>query len=288
MRFWKWLRKKSGVFFLILLKSLGGQMSCAPKKVEAMKVAYWTGKFPIMVIAHRGFSGAAPENTLIAFQKAIEVGSDMIEFDIRFSKDGRIVVMHDAALERTTNGEGKVADYTLKELKELDAGSKFSPKFAREKIPTLQEVLELAKDRVPVNIEIKNQDLGRFTIEELAAKALGEVKKAGMERQVIFSSFYPSALERIQELDPRIWVAFLFHRQWNSISEASAGRSFSVLNLRNQFLTKSKIAKIHEDRIKMNVYTVNAEEEMEQFVKWGVDGIITNHPEKLIQILQKR
>lgn len=250
-------------------------------------VPYWEGRFPTRVIAHRGFSGEFPENTRIAFQKAIEVGSDMIELDIRFSKDGRLVVMHDATLERTTNGEGKVADYTLKELKELDAGSKFSPRFAGEKVPTLQEILELAKDRVPVNIEMKNQDPGRLPIEELAARALGEVKKAGMERQVIFSSFYPSALERIRELDPRLWVAFLYHRHWNSISEASAGRSFSVLNLRSQFLTKSKIAKIREAGIRINVYTVNAEDELEQFVRWGVDGIITNHPDKLIRILRK-
>jgi glycerophosphoryl diester phosphodiesterase len=276
-----------GGWILLIILGIGVQMSCLGIKPIENIVPDWKGKFSTLVVAHRGFSGEFPENTLIAFQKAIEVGSDMIEFDIRFSKDGHIVVMHDAALDRTTNGDGKVADHTLKELRGLDAGSKFSPIFAGEKIPTFQEVLELAKDRTLINIEIKNQDLGRFHIEELAAKALGEVKRAGMERQVIFSSFYPSALERLQELDPRIRVAFLFHRQWNSIPEASAGRSFSVLNLRNQYLTKSKVSKIHEAGIKINVYTVNSAEEMEKFIRWGVDGIITNHPDKLIKILRE-
>lgn len=241
---------------------------------------------PVRVIAHRGFSGAFPENTLVAFEKAIDIGSDMIEFDIRFSKDGKIVVIHDPSLERTTTGEGKVSDYTLDELKKFDAGARFSPPFAHEKIPTLEEVLKLAKGRIRVNIEIKNQDLGSFSIEDLAGKALIEVKGAGMEGQVIFSSFYPSALERIRGLDPAQEVAFLFHRQWRTISEASAGRSFAVLNLRGKFLTKTKIARIHEAGIKVNTYTVNAEEEMEKLIRWGVDGIITNHPDKLIRLLR--
>ena len=263
-------------------------MTCATKKAAEMAVPYWTGKFPVLVTAHRGFSGDAPENTLAAFKKAMEVGSDMIELDVRFSKDGQIVVMHDDTLDRTANGRGKVSDYTLKELKQFDAGSWFAPQFSGEHIPTLVEVLELAKGKIRVNIEIKDESLGRYKITDLADRALQEVKKAGMEDQVIYVSFYPVALERIQERDSRLWVGLLYHRPWNSLHEVTGGKSFPVLGLRNSYLTKGKIDKIHQQGMKVNVYTVNSEEEMEQFIRWGVDGIITNHPDRLIKILQKK
>ena len=263
-------------------------MAQAAKKTEEMIVPYWTGKFPVLVTAHRGFSGDAPENTLAAFKKAMEVDSDMIELDVRFSKDGQIVVMHDDTLDRTTNGRGKVSDYTLKELKQFDAGSWFAPQFSGEPIPTLVEVLELAKGKIPVNIEIKDESPSRYKITDLAARALQEVKKAGMAGQVIFSSFYPSSLEQIKERDPRIWVALLYHRDWNSLREVTGGRAFSAVNLRHSFLTREKIGRIHQEGMKVNTYTVNSEEEMERFIRWGVDGIITNHPDKLIQILKKK
>jgi glycerophosphoryl diester phosphodiesterase len=239
-----------------------------------------------MVVAHRGFSGAAPENTLAAFHKAIGAGSDMIELDVQLSKDGKIVVIHDETLERTTNGRGRVADHTLKELKQLDAGSWFGAEFSGEKIPTLQEVLDLAKARVPVNIEIKNPTHGRYPITELADKSLQAVKKAGMLDRVIFSSFNPVSLEHIQKKEPRAWVALLFHRPWNSLLEMTGGREYEVLNLRNIHLNKEKISRVHQEGMKINVYTVNPQEELEQFVRWGADGIITNYPDRLIRILK--
>jgi glycerophosphoryl diester phosphodiesterase len=256
--------------------------------VDRMQLPYFTGKFPVLVIAHRGFSGAAPENTLAAFKKAMEVGGDMLELDVHFSKDGQVVVIHDDTLDRTTNGRGKVGDYTLKELRQFDAGSRFAPQFAGERIPTLVEVLKLAKGKIPVNIEIKNDSPSPYKITDLADRVLQEVKKAGMEGEVIFSSFYPSSLERIKERDPRIWVALLYHRDWSSLREVTGGRAFPVLNLRLSFLTQEKIARIHREGMKVNTYTVNSEEEMERFIRWGVDGIITNHPDKLIRILKQK
>ena len=241
-----------------------------------------------MVIAHRGFSGAAPENTLAAFQKAIDVGSDMLELDVHFSMDREVVVIHDETLERTTNGRGQVVDLALKELKKLDAGFRFGPQFSGERIPTLKEVLELAKGKILVNIEIKNPAHGRYFISELADRAWQEVKKAGMVHQVIFSAFNPAALERIREKTPRSRVALLYHKPWESPREVTGGDSYAILNLRNIHLTKNKIAKIHQAGMQVNVYTVNPVEEMEQFVQWGVDGIITNHPDRLIKILQKK
>jgi glycerophosphoryl diester phosphodiesterase len=263
-------------------------MGGALKRVEETKVPYWKGRFPIMVIAHRGFSGAAPENTLAAFRKAIGVGSDMIELDIHLSKDGKIVVIHDENLEKTTNGRGKVVDHTLEELKKLDAGSKFRAEFSGERIPTLREVLELARDYVLVNIEIKNPSHGRYPITELADKALKEVEKAGMTGRVIFSSFNPVSLEYIEKKEPRAWVAFLYHRPWSSLPELTGGREYRVLNLRNIHLTREKVGRIRKEGIKLNVYTVNSKAELEQFVDWGVDGIITNYPDRLIKILKAK
>jgi len=263
-------------------------MGCALKRVEEKKVPYWKGRFPVMVVAHRGFSGAAPENTLAAFRKAIDAGSDMIELDIQLSKDGKIVVIHDETLERATNGQGKVSDHTLQQLKKFDAGSRFRAEFSGERIPTLREVLDLAKGRVLVNIEIKNPTHGQYPITELADKALKEVKNAGMLDRVIFSSFNPVSLEHIQQKEPRVWVALLFHRAWNSLPELTGGKACEVLNLRNIHLSREKISRIHKEGMKVNVYTVNTEEELEQFVKWGADGIITNYPDRLIKILKEK
>jgi glycerophosphoryl diester phosphodiesterase len=272
---------------VILLLICGGFMSCAAKNVEIAKFPYWTAKFPIMVIAHRGFSGAAPENTLAAFQKGIEIGSDMIELDVHLSRDGKIVVIHDETLERTTNGKGMVADQTLQELKRLVAGSSFGPAFAGEKIPTLKEVLDLAKGRVLVNIEIKNPTHQRYSITELAEKTLREVEKAGMIDKVIFSSFNPAPLEWIEKKEPRAQTAFLFHRPWNSLRDIPGSQEYSVLNLRNIHLTREKVAELKKAGKRVNVYTVNPEEEIRKFVAWGVDGIITNYPDRLIKVLQK-
>jgi glycerophosphoryl diester phosphodiesterase len=241
-----------------------------------------------MVIAHRGFSGEAPENTLASFRKAIQVGSDMIELDVHFSKDGQVVVIHDDHLERTTNGRGKVADHTLQELKKLDAGSWFGARFSGEQIPTLIEVLELALEKILVNIEIKNGYLGPYTISDLAARTLQEAQRKRMVKRVIFSSFNPSPLERLQEGNPHARVALLYHNSWKTPREITGDKPFSLLNLRRSFLNKDKIAKVHREGLKLNTYTVNSAKEMEQFVRWGIDGIITDHPDRLIRILQKR
>lgn len=270
--------------FLILI--LGGKMSFATMKDE-LKPS-WPTKFPVMVIAHRGYSGEAPENTLAAFKKAIEVGSDMIEFDIHFSKDRQIVVIHDETLERTTDGLGRVAEFTLADLKKFDAGFWFSPNFKGERIPTLTEVLNLAKGKILVNIEIKSPSHGLYSVTELAEQALMEVKNAGMLKEVIFSSFNPLALEKIRELEPRAYVAILYHHDWNFIAEITRGKSFEVLNLRKDFLHKEKIERIKGMGLMVNVYTVNEEEELRKFVDWGVNGIITNYPERLINILQRK
>jgi glycerophosphoryl diester phosphodiesterase len=276
------------VFLILTTLWIGGIMSFLNHKSDVLMGLPRTGKFLLLVIAHRGFSGAAPENTLIAFKRAIEVGSDMIELDVHLSKDGEVVVIHDDTLDRTTNGRGKVANYTLKELRQLDAGSWFGAQFSGEKIPTFKEVLESSRGRTLVNIELKTGDLGQHTIMDLADRSLNEVKKMGMEDRVIFSSFDPFPLGRIKEINPRIQVAFLYNKPWTSPQEVIGGRPFFILTCRKSVLTQAHISKAHQEGIKVNVYTLNTEEEIEQFLHWGVDGIITDYPDRLIRILQKR
>jgi glycerophosphoryl diester phosphodiesterase len=282
------LRKWIWPLLIILTAMIPGvEMSSAGKRIPGPKDRPFTGKYGVLVIAHRGFSGGAPENTFAAFQRAIELGCDMIELDVHLAKDGRVVVIHDPTLEKTTNGQGNVADYTLKELQQLDAGSKFGPQFAGEKIPELKEVLALAKGKVLVNIEIKGGSLGPHKLEEVTDKTLKEVQRAGMVSQVLFSSFYPAALERIARNHPHASIALLYHQPWNDLPEVTKKKPYALLNLRDQFLTQEKIARIHRGGMKVNVYTVNSEEEMEKFIRWGIDGIITNFPDRLIQILRR-
>ena len=152
--------------------------------------------------------------------------------------------------------------------------------------PPLKKSWPLAKGRVLVNIEIKNPSHGKYPITELTERAVNEVKKAGMSDRVIFSSFNPASLEWIKKNEPGLQVALLYHRPWEVFSEVTGGKEYKILNLRNLYLTRDKIAKIHREGMKVNVYTVNSEEELEQFVTWGVDGIITNYPDRLIRILQ--
>lgn len=248
----------------------------------------WVGKFSVLSIAHRGFSGAAPENTLASFKKAMEVGADMIELDGHLSKEGEVVVIHDDTVDRTTNGKGRVAEYTVRELKQLDAGSWFGSQYADQKIPTLKEVLELTHDRVPLIIELKREESGLNTIGDLADRSLQEVEKAGMFNQVLFTSFDLSAIERIREKNPRVLVGLNYGKPWHSPQEIPGGKWLPILACPSRILTKVNISNAKQQGKKIFVWTLNTEEEMERFLRLGVDGIVTNHPDRLIKILQTR
>jgi len=275
------------MIFLILWLCLGGMMGCATEKSINIIASSWKGRFPVFVIAHRGCSGATPENTLVAFKSAMEAGSDMIELDVHISKDGEVIVIHDDSLNRTTNGKGRVADHTLEQLKQMDAGGWFGAHFTGERIPTLKEVLELARGRTLVNIEIKSGDLGRYGVKDLAERALQEVERAGMEQQVLFGSFDPQALQRIQEKNPRVPTALISSKKWDFPQEITQGQPFAILSCRKSVLTQDNISRAKQKGLKVFVWTLDTEEEMEQFLNWGIDGIITNYPDRLIKILQQ-
>ncbi len=260
----------------------GTEKNGAPGSGEA-----WRGRYPIVVTAHRGFSGKAPENTLAAFRAAIEVGCDMIELDVHLIRDGEVVVIHDDTLERTTDGRGAVAGKTLAELRGLDAGAWFAPRFSGERIPTLVEVLALARDRILVNIELKKGKNFPYTMEELADQALSVVEIAGMADRVLFSSFDSAAVERIRERNPRLPVALIVERPWMNPGEAGGGKIYPILNCRTRVLNGENIRRAHAGGVRVHVWTVNRPAAMARFIALGVDGIMTNHPDRLIALLQE-
>jgi glycerophosphoryl diester phosphodiesterase len=278
----------NSILFVLVMLWMGTMMNCATDRSDFLKGLPWTGKFPVRVIAHRGFSGAAPENTLIAFKKALELGVDMIELDVRLCEGGEVVVIHDDTANRTTNGKGKVAEYTLKELKRLDAGSFFGPQFFGERIPTLKEVLQLTQGGVPLNIELKKGDESRYTIIDLADRAFEEVEKMGLLNQVVFASFEFSAIKRIRERNPHIPVALNFGKEWNFPGEMTGAESIPILSCRARVLNPYNIARAHKQGIEVFAWTLNKEEEMEEFLRLGVDGIITDYPDRLIKLLRKK
>jgi glycerophosphoryl diester phosphodiesterase len=267
---------------------MNGMAGCPIHRADPITPKLPNGRFPMMVVAHRGFSGVAPENTMAAFKKAVEVGSDMIELDVRLSMDGEVVVIHDESVERTTNGKGRVIDLPLDELQRLDAGSKFDSSFSKERIPTLREVLQFAHDQIKVNIELKQGDYGRFTILDLAERALREVEMAGMVGQVMFSSFDAMAIMRIMEKNQTVPVAYLYNRPWSLPRQVTEGQPFPILNCRKSVLTAENVSKAHQEGILVGVYTLDTEEEMERFIDLRVDAIITNYPDRLIHILRRR
>ena len=239
---------------------------------------------PTRVIAHRGFSGAAPENTLAAFEKAIEVGADMFELDVLLSRDGRVVVIHDDTLDRTTDGEGKVAAFTLAEIKKLDAGSWFSAEFAGERIPTLEEALRLAKGRILVNVEIKTEAVGHGVV----AKALEIIDELDMKDTVVISSFNPTALAKARELDPDIRTASLFNTELQkgmSPEAVMAEVGSNGFNLSRRQVDAGIVATCHRLERPVAVYTVNEINEMERLIDLGVDAIFTDRPDRLLRVL---
>lgn len=236
-------------------------------------------------LAHRGFSANYPENTMAAFRAAVDAGCDGLELDVHLSADGEVVVLHDDTLERTTDGFGPVSARSLAELQALDAGSWMSPRFAGEHIPHLDEVLALAAETgILLNIEIKNT--GEYNA-PLVEKVLAMVQERNLESQVLLSSFHCGTVEAAAKLDPKIVSALLYSNPLiRAISLCRKGGMRAVhpayqLLFYNPLLLRLCRAK----GLMVNVWTVNLPEDMRRLIRMGVDGIITNYPDLLAQVL---
>jgi len=238
------------------------------------------------VIAHRGFSGRAPENTLAAISEAIAIGADMAEIDVTLTADERVVVIHDETLDRTTNGVGKVADHNFDAIRGLDAGLWFASQFAGEKVPTLGEVLDTTKGRILLNVEIKTEAVDRGISDKVAVA----IRDRGMADQVVVSSFSPTALEQMHRVAPEIRTAVLYNpelQRGEDPVEIVHGLGASAFNIRGSRLKAKMLRSCREHGIPVGVYTVDKPKKMKRWVKKGIDAIFTNHPDRLIEILNE-
>jgi glycerophosphoryl diester phosphodiesterase len=239
-----------------------------------------------LVIAHRGASAVAPQNTLAAFRRALELGADGVELDVHLSADGVPVVMHNFEVDELTDGAGKVTDKTLAELKELDAGSKFAPQFAGERIPTLAEVFEALDGKLLVNVELKDISSSGVGLE---APVVEVVRKYGMEKKVLFSSFNPFTLRRIRpharDIPSGLLVA---HDLPAQLRRAWLG-PFTPHEARHPDaeMTDERLVRwCRARKLRVNVWTVNDPAEMQRLIALGVDGIITDVPDVLREIVR--
>jgi len=233
------------------------------------------------LIGHRGAAGHAPENTLVSMQKAFDLGARWVEVDVKLSADGACVLMHDATLERTTDGHGRVADATLAAIKPLDAGCWFDVGFAGERVPTLAELVTFLHERgMGLNLELKpTPGQERETGREVAREFL-ELWPAELPAPVI-SSFRPEALETFGEVAPGFERALLVPRlvgDWRKLAEIAGAAS---MHCGWRHLRRREVDEMREAGYPVRVYTVNDRETAEKFYRWGVETIITDYPERL-------
>jgi glycerophosphoryl diester phosphodiesterase len=244
-----------------------------------------------LVIAHRGASAYYPENTLPALAGAIEMGADMVEFDVQLTADKEVVVFHDEKISRCTDGSGKISDHTLAQLKKLDAGSWFDKKFRNTKILTLAEALDICRDQIAVNIEIKAEAVNRMFFCGIEEKCLKMVELARMARHVIFSSFEPRAIMHLKEIDGNAPVAVLFekkHYDKQLPSQIAKLLSADAFHCSRSQLCKKWLEDIKTHGLPLNVYTVDDPGSMKRLIAQGVSGIFTNKPDVLKKVIAQR
>lgn len=229
------------------------------------------------VWAHRGASGYAPENTLEAFQKAIDMGADGVELDVQMTKDGQLVIIHDETVNRVSDGKGWVKDYTYEELLQLNFNRKY-PELGKVKIPTLEEVYLLIKDtKLYINVELKN---GIIFYENLEEKVMELTKKMGLLERVIYSSFNHYSVMKLKVLDPSVKTGFLYEDGYLDMPEYAKKYHVEALHPALYNLQYPDFIKDCKSReIDIRVWTVNKEEDMKMLCENGINGIITNYPD---------
>ena len=236
----------------------------------------------MLVLAHRGASGYAPENTMPAFEKAIEMGADGFELDVQMTKDGEIVVIHDETIDRTSDGKGWVKDYTLEELRKFNY-NRTHKEYEHADIPTMREVFELVKPtNLVINIEIKT-GVVFYPIEE---NLLALTKEFGMEDRVFYSSFNHYTVKKIHELDPSTVVGFLYGD--GPIDMPSYGEKHGVNALHPALYNLQYPGFVEECKkkgLKLHVWTVNEEKYVKMCMDAQVDSVITNYPDMALRVL---
>ncbi len=247
----------------------------------------------VVITAHRGSAGYAPENTLAAIRKGLASGADRIEVDIHQSKDGQLFIMHDVSVDRTTNGHGLLKNYTSDSLKKLDAGSWFSPEYKGEPVPTLEEAFKLINGKAVFVVELKHGSDMYPGIEE---KVIDLIRKYNAYSWVIIHSFDDKVLQRFHQLDHRIELHKLFVFKTNlfpliydlkvhfgSLKKYNNVKEISVYY---KFVNKPLINAAHRMGFKINAWTVNDPDIARRLIYMGVDGIITDYPSEIIRQIE--
>ena len=238
-----------------------------------------------LIISHRGANKYAPQNTIPAFKEAIEIGIDGFETDLHLTKDGHVVICHNYTIDETSTGKGKISDMTLDELKSYDFGSYFSNEFKDTEIPTIDEFLSLVEstDLKVLNIEIKPPKEKETAIVRETIKA---VKEHGLFDKLLISSFSPEILKEAKRLDKNCKTGFLYGPNspttpfvaWRIISYAKS-LGCDAIHPHFIFVNKKYIEKAHTAGLMVNPWTVDLPEIIDNLIRWGADGIITNLPD---------
>jgi glycerophosphoryl diester phosphodiesterase len=237
----------------------------------------------LLTIAHRGASGHAPENTLAAFKKAVALGAAFIETDLQLSRDARLVAIHDSTVNRTTNGQGAVHDLTLADLRKLDAGSWFGSEFAGERIPTLEEILEFAKKNDAVfYLELKQQ--GSWGGEHAL---IGALRESGEIARVVVISFDATVIANLRKIEPTLMTGLLYDRQIDGPIEKAVEIGARQLAVRGDLVTPALLNEAKKKDLQVVCWTVNHPAHMRLLIAVGVDGIMSDYPDRLVAAQKK-
>ena len=249
----------------------------------------------INVISHRGANVYAPQNTLPAFKKAVEIGADGFETDVHITRDGVPVLCHNYTIEETSNGHGKISNMTLSELKQKDFGFAFSPKYKDTRIPTVEEFLSFVETTgiSILNIELKSPKESETNI---VSDTIDLVKAHGLFEKLIISSFNPALLLKAKEIDERTKTGLLYspEKVWTyknrlvtkpTVFAKEIGAD--ALHPMYNYLNEKYVYTAHENGLQVNVWTVNSVRMIETMIGYGVDGIITNFPDVARGLVEK-
>lgn len=238
-----------------------------------------------IILAHRGDLAHAPENTLPSFLQAIQKGADGVELDAKLTADGHVIVIHDPTVDRTTNGSGKVASFTLEAIRTLDAGAWFDSRFAGAKIPLLEEVFEtVGKDKL-INIELTNYNTPR---DGLTQRVCELIKRHHNQSQIIFSSFFPSNLKIASQMLPEVPRGLLAMPGFIGLWARSFGFMFGdyqALHPHISSASREQIQRAHRIKRRVHVWTANVPEDVTRLKEWGADGIFTDDPDTALRAL---
>lgn len=238
----------------------------------------------MLVIAHRGASGYAPENTMAAFRKAVAMGVTFIETDLHLSRDARLVAIHDDTLDRTTNGRGAVHEFSLADLRKLDAGSWFGSEFAGERIPTLEEILQFTKKHdVVFYLEVK--PAGSWGGEHAL---IGALRESGEIPRVVVISFDPEILASLRKIEPTLMTGLLYESRSPEPLEKALQIGARQLAVRGDLASPALLKEAKRHDLQVVCWTVNHPAHMRLLIEAGVDGIMSDYPDRLLELNRKR